>query len=295
MMPEAPTHDEYAVIETFPPQEFRFYHHYYITSSFFAVFFIGLVFVAWVPFVMTVMSDGIPDGPIVRATVYATAAFLLFAALARLGKREFDRTRFIVSNEGVVRRDPYRTISLAWCDITGVRHRRTPGAKGALEITAPHARLLLPSTIAGFGQLCGAIQKGLERAGRPELMDSGLLRTMVAMGTMSERWNARAKSAFWPIAAATVGTLLLNAFVSSRVWGTGTVALIVWAGITLPLPLLVYAIADIRLNRTFEKALLSGSGTAVKDDLAGELVFGFLVAAPFYGVIGIIAKTIFLP
>jgi hypothetical protein len=294
MIPESPAHDEYAVIETFLPQEFRYYHHYYITSSFFAVFFIGLVFVAWVPFVMTVVSDGLSDGPIVRATMYATAAFLFFAALAWRGKREFDRTRFIVSNEGIVRRDKYRTMSAAWREITGVRHRRIPGAKGALEITASHARLLLPSTIAGFGQLCGTIQKGLERAGRPELMDSGCLRAMVAMGAMSERWNARAKRAFWPIVAATVGTILVNAFVASRVWGTGIVALIVWAGMTLPLPLLVYAIADIRLNRKLEKALLSGSGPDVKDDLAGELVFGFLVAAPFYGIIGIIAKTIFL-
>ena len=292
-MPESHAHNEYAVIETFPPQEFRFYHHYYITSSFSAVLFIGLVFVVWVPFVMTMLSDGVPDSMIVRATVYSTAAFLLFSALAVLGKREFDRTRFIVSYEGIVRRDQFRTISAPWRDITGVRHRRIPGAKGSLEIAVPHARLLLPSTIAGFGQLCGAIQKGLERAGRPELMDCGLLRTMVAMGTMSERWNARAKHAFWPMVAATVGILLFSAFVASHVWDTGTVALIMWGGITLPLPLLVYAVADIRLNRKFEKALLSGSGTAVKDDIAGELVVGFLIVAPFYGILGIIAKTIF--
>lgn len=292
-MQDTNAHDEYAVIETFPPQEFRFYHHYYITASFFAVFFMGLVFVAWVPFVMTVLSEG-ADGPIVRATMYTTAVFLFFAALARLGKREFDRTRFIVSLDGFVRRDPYRTVSVAWRDITSVRRRRVPGAKGALEIRAPHARILLPSTISGFGRLCGAIQKGLERAGRPELMDSGLLRTMVAVGIMSERWNERARVAFWPIVAATIGTLLFNAFVTSRVWETGSVSLIIWAGISLPMPLLTYAVADFRLNRECEKALLLGNETPVKEDCAGELVFGFLVVAPFYGILGIIARTIFL-
>jgi hypothetical protein len=125
-------------------------------------------------------------------------------------------------------------------------------------------------------------------------MDSGLLRTMVAMGTMSERWNERARAAFWPIVAATIGTLLFNAFVASRVWETGSVSLIVWAGISLPMPLLVYAVADIRLNRQYEKALLLGGETTGKDDLAGELAFGFLVVAPFYGILGIIARTIFL-
>jgi hypothetical protein len=285
--------DEYAVIETFPPQEFRFFHHYYITSSFFAVSFIGLVFVAWVPFAMVAWQEGFPDAPIVRAAVYSTAAFMLLTALGLIGKREFARTSFIVSFDGLVRRDPYRTVSVAWRDITCVRGRRVPGAKGALEIRAPYARILLPSTIAGFGRLCGEIRKGLERAGRAELIDSGLLRAMVAVGTMSERWNERARAAFWPIVAATLGTLLFNAFVASRVWEIGSVSLVIWAGIGLPVPLLAYAVADIRLNRKYEKALLLGSAITGEEDLAGELVFGFLVVAPIYGILGIIARTIF--
>jgi hypothetical protein len=293
-MQDAHARYEYAVIETFPPQEFRFYQHYYITDSFFAVFFIGLVFVAWVPCAMVAWHDGFPEGPIVRAAVYSTAAFMLFAALGLIGKREFDRTRFIVSFDGFVRRDPYRTVSVAWRDITIVKGRMVPGAKGALEIRAPHARILLPSTITGFGRLCGAIQRGLERAGRPAVLDNELLRTMVAMGTVSERWNERAKAAFWPIAAATIGTVLFNAFVASCVWETGSVSLIIWAGISLPIPLLAYAVADFRCNRQCEKALLLGNETPVKDDLAGELAFGFLVVAPLYGVLGIIARTIFL-
>jgi hypothetical protein len=293
-MSEAHAHDEYSIIEAFLPREFRFYRHYHIMSSFFAVFFIGLVFVAWVPFVMELFYQGVSDGSAFRAAAYATATFLFLVLLGRLGKREFDRTRFIVSLDGLIRRDPYRTVSVTWRDITGVRVRRIPGAKGALEITAPGAKIVLPSTILGFGQLCGAIQRGLERAGRAELLENGFLRVMEAMGTMSERWNERAKKAFWPIVAATVGTLSFNILVSSLVWETGTLSLIVWAGTTLPLPLLVYAVADFRLNRKFEKALRAGSNTAVKDDLAGELVFGFLIVAPVYGIFGIIARTIFL-
>jgi hypothetical protein len=263
-------------------------------SLFFAVFFMGLVFVAWVPFVMEVCSGGVSDGSIFRAAAYTTATFILLAMLGRLGKREFDRTRFIVSLDGIIRRDPYRTVSVTWRDITGVRVRRIPGAKGALEITAPGARIFLPSTISGFEQLCGAIQGGLERAGRAELLDSGFLRVMAAMGTMSERWNQRAKKAFWPIVAASVGTLLFSVFVGLLVWETGTLSLIVWAGITLPLPLLVYAVADFRLNRKIEKSLLAGSGSAFTEDLAGEFFSGFLIVAPFYGILGIIARTIFL-
>jgi hypothetical protein len=293
-MPEANAHDEYAVIEAVFPQEFRFYTHYHIMSSFFAVIFIGLVLVAWVPFVMELYSHGIHDGPEFRAAAYSTATFILLVALGRLGKREFDRTRFIVSLDGISRRDPYRTVSMAWRDITGVRVSRKPGAKGALEITTLEARMLLPSTISGFEKLCSTIQKGLERAGRAELLDSGFLGLMAAMGTMSERWNKRAKKAFLPIVAATVGTLLFNAFVGSLVWEAKTLSLIVWAGITLPLPLLVFAVADFRLNRKVENVLIAGSGGAFREDLAGELVFGFIVVAPFYGILGILARTIFL-
>jgi hypothetical protein len=292
-MPDTDARDGYAVIETVPPREFRFFRHYYITFSFFAVFFIGLVFVAWVPFAMVAWQEGFPDPPVVRAAVSSTAAFLLLAALGLTGKRGFARTRFIVSIDGIVRRDPYRTVSVAWRDITGVRGRRAPGAKRALEIAAPHASILLPSTIAGFGRLCGEIRKGLEGTGRPELMDSGLMRAMTAAGVMSERWNGRARHAFLPIVAATLGTLLFNAFVASRVWGIGSVSLIIWAGITLPLPLLAYAVADFRFNRAHERALLQGGGSPFREDMAGELAVGFLAVAPLYGILGIIARTIF--
>jgi hypothetical protein len=293
-MAEAHGSEEYAVIEAFPPEEYRFFTRYHIMASFYAVFFLGLVFVVWVPFLMEACSGGVADPSVVRAAAAITAAFALLAVLGGLGKREFDRTRFIVSHERIVRSDAYRTVSIAWRDIVTVRNRKFPGAKRALELTASGARILLPSTIAGFGRLCAGVRRGLEQAGRGTLMDSVQLRAMAAAGDMAERWNRRAKNAFWPLSAATVGVLLFNAFVASRVWGTGTLSLVVWAGIGLPLPLLVYAVADIRCNRTFEKALLSGSGNAYKEDLVTELIIGFLVVAPFYGILGIIARTIFL-
>ena len=285
--------EDYAVIETYSPQVFRFYPDFYITSVFLAVFFVGLVLVAWVPLIMVYYSEGIIDVQIVRAAVYCTATFVFLAALGSLGKRELGKVRFIVSHEGVVRSDPYRKISVAWRDITGVRCRRMPFAKGHVEITTLRARLLLPSTITHFDRLGEALQKGLERSGKAALLDSALLRTMFAMGKVSERWNGRAKAAFWPLVAATIGIVLFNSFVVSCVWKTGTVPLIIWAGITLPIPLLVYAIADIRLNRRYEKSFLRGNGTAFVDDIAGELLFGLLVVAPFYGILGIVARGIF--
>lgn len=285
--------EDYAVIETYSPQVFRFYPDFYITSTFFAVFFIGLVFVAWVPLIMVYCSEGIIDVPIVRAAGYCTATFLFLAALGSLGKRELGKVRFVVSLEGIARSDPYRKISVAWGDVTGVRCRRIPFAKGHVEITTPRTRLLLPSTITHFDRLSEAVQKGLERAGKAALLDNAFLRTMVAMGKVSERWNSRAKSAFWPLVAATIGIVLFNSFVTSCVWETGTVALIIWAGVGLPLPLLVYSIADIRLNRCYENVLLRGDGTAFVENIAGELLFGLLVVAPFYGILGIIARGVF--
>ena len=293
LMPETNAREDYAVIETYSPQVFRFYPDFYITSAFFAVFFIGLVFVAWVPLVMVYCSEGTIDVPVARAAAYCTVTFLLLAALGNLGKRELGKVRFVVSQEGIVRSDPYRKISVAWRDITGVRCGRVPFAKGRVEITTSRTRILLPSTITHFDRLSEAVQKGLERAGKAALLDNAFLRTMVAMGKVSERWNDRAKAAFWPLVAATIGIVLFNSFVTSCVWETGTVALIIWAGVGLPLPLLAYSIADIRLNRRYEKALLLGEGTAFVDDIAGELIFGLLVVAPFYGILGIIARGIF--
>lgn len=286
---------EYATIETFiPPQEFHFYRRFYITSSFFAVMGIGLLFVGWVPLIFMYFSDGFLNGPIARATIYLTATFLFLVALSRIAKREIDRVRFVVMREGIARMELYREIFVKWSEITGIRCRRIPLGKGLVEITAPHRRLILPSTITDFAGLGEALRQGLMYAGKETLCDETFFSRMAVMGTVNERWNERAKAAFWPIVIATIGFVLFNSFVASRVWGMGTISLIIWAGIGLPLPLLIYAIADIRCNRRLEKALLlNSSGYDAARDLVSELIIGTLIAAPFYGILGIIARTIF--
>jgi hypothetical protein len=286
------TIQEYATIETFIPQEFHFCRRFYITSSFFAVMGIGLLFVGWVPLIFMFFSDGFLNGPVARATIYLTATFLSVVALHRIVKREIDRVRFIVMREGIARIESYRETLVKWSEITGIRCRRIPLGKGLVEITAPHRRLILPSTITNFAGLGEALRQGLATAGKAALCNDVFFRTMAVMGTVNERWNERAKAAFWPLVIATSGFVLFNSFVASRVWGVGTISVILWAGIGLPLPLLVYAIADIRCNRRLEKALLDSSGYDAARDLTGELIIGILITAPFYGIIGIIARTI---
>lgn len=284
---------EYAVIETFTPQEFHYYPNFYIMSSFFAVFLIGLILVVWVPLVFFYIADGFLYGPMVRATAYLTATFLLLVLLGRLGRRELDKVCFTVSAEGIARRDSYRRLSAAWHDITRVRCRKYPFVKGFVEITTHRGRIFLPSTITDFGRLGAGIRKGLERSGKGELCSDAFLRAMVTMGKVSESWNGRAKKAFWPLVAATIAMVFFNSFVASFIWGMGEIPLIIWAGIGLPLPLLVYSIADIRCNRCLEKALLNNSEYDPARDLSSELLIGALIAAPLYGIIGIIARTIF--
>jgi hypothetical protein len=284
---------EYAVIETFPPQEFHYYPNFYIMSSFFAVFLIGLILVVWVPLILAYIADGFLYGPMVRATAYLTATFLFLVLLGRLSRRELDKVCFTVSADGITRRDSYRKLSAAWHDITRVRCRKIPFAKGFVEITTPRNRIFLPSTITDFGTLGAGIRKGLERSGKGELCNDTFLRAMVTMGKVSESWNGRAKAAFWPLVAATILMVLFNSFVALFMWGMGEIPLIIWAGIGLPLPLLVYSIADIRCNRRLQKALLNGGEYNPARDLSSELLVGALIAAPLYGIFGIIARTIF--
>ena len=278
-----------------PTREFHFFPRFYISSVFFALFSIGLVLVVWLPLIYLYLYSGVLYGPIVRATLYLTATFLLFVMLGRIGKRELDKVRFTVSPEGVARRSPYRTIALAWGDIASVRCRNIPFVKGFVELSGPRGKLLLPSTITGFALLGRAFAEGLERAGKGNLCDETALRRIAAMALVSEAWNERARVALWPLTAATIGAVLFNALTAGRVWGAGPVPLFLWASMGLPMPLLAYGIADIRLNRRLEKALLKNERYDAKSDFRSEVLFGSLVVALAYGVLGIILKPIFLP
>jgi hypothetical protein len=244
---------------------------------------------------MEYLTGGLRYGPVVRAAVYGTTSFILFVLLGRRGRRELDKVRFVVSREGMVRSTPYRKTAVRWPDIVSVRCRRVPFLKGFVEVAASHTKLYLPSTIAGFALLGTALRRGLESAGKTALCNDAFYAEMAAMGDVGERWNARAKAAFWPLTLSTIGAALFNAFVALWVWKLGPIPLVLWTAICLPAPLIVYSIADLRLNRQLKKSLMREEGTAYREDLWGELIIGFLVVMPFYGIFGIFFKTIFHP
>lgn len=277
------------------PREYYFFPDFPITRAFLAVFFIGLALVAWAPLLYLFLAEHTVYGPALRATLYLTATFILVLLLGRAGKRALERVSFLVSSDGIVRRDPYRIMSLAWNDVETLRCRRPLFMKPFVEISDGRRKLLLPSTISRFADLGIALRQCCVRAGKGELVTDEIVRKVTAMAAVSERWNRRSRAALLPIVAATVGTLLSSALVASVFWERAPLQVLVWTAMGLPVPLAVYSFADLRINRRHEYCLLSGIDFSEKRVLIAELRAAVLAGSLAYGLFGIVFKTIFLP
>ncbi|MCU0609752.1 MAG: hypothetical protein MUF22_08315 [Chitinispirillaceae bacterium] len=286
---------EYATFERPRTREFR-YGPFHITRFFTSLFFLGLVLVAWIPVLYLYVTVGFMYAPVLRATLFLTGSFVLLLIVGRISRAELNRVRFVISPNGIGRIDGLRKTQLPWREVTAIRYRRFPFVKGFIEIISAKGKLILPSTIIGFGLLGESLKTGLDNANRSRrgtLMSDRMLRKIAIMGMVSELWNERARLAFWPLIAATVSCVLFCAFIAARIWGLEPVALIIWSGLGLPAPILAYSIADFRQNRRIEHTH-SHSTTDPWHGFSGELCFGALIVALIYGIAGIVFSGLFL-
>jgi hypothetical protein len=273
---------------------FRLEPEYYIGTFFLILLFIALLVVGYLPLLYSFLSYGIIHAPLQRAVMYLSATFFLFLLLARFSRKEMDKVRYRLTDQSIGYGTSFTAVEIPFSNITRFSVRSFPLIKGYVEIIGMGKRIVLPSTIHRFGEMAEALYERLMANGREDLCDPqkrDALRRIACVAAFSQ---ARSRAAFFPLLAGTIGTAPINAFIARIVWDAAGLPQVIWMGIGLTLPLLMYGLTDYRLNRSLDRMLRREPGAIPRLSLRDELLFSSLVILGFYAAFGIVFKSLFI-
>jgi hypothetical protein len=273
---------------------FRMEPEYYIGTYFLVLLFFGLLVIAYLPLLFSYIVFGSVYGPLQRVTMYLSVTYFLILLIARFARNEMDKIRFIVSDRSITRASTFSTTTIPYSAISRCSIRAFPLIKGFVRITAANSRITLPSTIHRFDDLAEGLIERLTMNGRNDLCstrDINALRRIACVAAFSQ---ARSRAAFFPLVYATIITAAFNAFIAGLIWGANGISVVVWSGLSLFAPLLVYGLADFRLNRNVERQLLHDPSALPRLQLSEELLLSSLVIAGVYACAGFLFKKLLI-
>ncbi|MBN2037916.1 MAG: hypothetical protein JW768_14335 [Chitinispirillaceae bacterium] len=276
-------------------QVFRMEPECYIATYFLFLLFIGLVVVAYLPLLVSLLTYGVVYAPLQRASMYLSATYVILLLLARFAHIEISRVQFILTPSSLVHKSTFSFIEIPYQDMTRCDIRTIPLIKGFIAVSAPGKRIILPSTITRFGDLAACLVKRLQAAGNGALCSAAHTHTLRRIALVTEFSHARSRAAFFPLVYATVCSTLANAFIAAMIWNGSGFAQVVWTGITLFMPLLVYGLADFRLNRSLAKQLKRDPACLPHLTLGSELLLALFIVGMSYALLGIAFKAFFVP
>jgi hypothetical protein len=272
---------------------FRMERVYYIGTFFLIFLFIGLLTVGYFPLVYSLLAFGTVLAPLQRAVMYMSATYFFILLISRFMRKEMDRVRYTLTDRSIIQESPFSITEIPFADIQTCAIRSFPLVKGYVRITAAGRRILLPSTIHRFSDLVEELALRLSSCGRSDLCGTQNSNALRRIACIAEFSHARSRAAFFPLIYGTILTVAANAFIAGALWGASAINQVIWMGGTMTAPLLVYGLADFRLNRTIERQLLRDPAALPRLSLRDELILSSLVITGVLAVAGILFKAYF--
>jgi hypothetical protein len=293
MAPDSPATPD-VVSQPKSEQVFRMEPEYYIGTYFLVLLCIGLIVIGYLPLLFSYLAHGNVYLPLQRAVMYMSGTFFILLLLARFGRKEMDAIRFIITDHALIRTTSLSTIAIPFSDMSGCLVRTFPLIKGFVKVTGPNRSMVLPSTIRHFGDMVEALLEKIAQSGRGDLCGKETTDALRRIALIAAFSQARSRACFFPLIYGTVLSALADAFIAGVIWRAGNMTLVIWVGFGLIMPLLVYGLADFRLNRSTERQLKRDPAGIPRLSLKSEVILSSLVVFMVYAIAGIFFKA-FLP
>jgi hypothetical protein len=274
---------------------FRLEKQYYIGSFFLILLFIGLIMVVYLPLLFLQLLYGSVGAPAVRATIFMSGTYFFLLLFTRYIRKEMDAVKYIVTGDSITVKNSFRSTTVSFAEATAFTCRQFPLMKGFAELAAPGRKITIPSTLRDFGMLIDAVAAGLAAGGNAGLCADETVRSMKRIAVVSAFSYARSRAAFYPLIITTITAGVAGAFIAGELWGTAAFPLLMWTGLSLAGPLLVYGIADFRLSSQIGRQLRRDPDALPRVSLRDELILASLTVALHYGAAGVIFKALLPP
>jgi hypothetical protein len=213
----------------------------------------------WSPTIYTKIGYGIIVPSAVRAATFVTLTLTMIILLALYIQKEILKIEFIITDERLIVKSPYRMKSILYSQITSVSLVRFPLHNGFLKITSTEQDLSIPLYIEDMEEFVQSFATGLVRYGNAEVLDRECITSLKETSKISSTSYRRAQNAFKPIFLASMFLLLFNLFVGNNYWQLTFFKQLFWCGSSWLLPVIFYIISDQYLNHLVKHAIKTNS------------------------------------
>jgi hypothetical protein len=193
--------------------------------------------------------------PLIRLSLNGSMMVVFFALLTSILNRELQNTVYIVNNDGVIKKTPYKIKVAQFSGITRFRHVRFPLIKGYGQIEYSEGTIRLPFTIEKLPECIGDIEKRLETLGKQDVYDAENIRVFKQKALVSERTIDRISRAFPALSRISLGFMAGGWLVARDLWHLPLRWVILWALCGYIFPFSGFVLARWHIARGLERGM----------------------------------------
>jgi hypothetical protein len=232
--------------------EKTFYHHWY----FFALAkrlphtTFGLVLICWLPMLFLFLSGyhGIFP-PLFRLTIVCTLTIIFIALLAAMILNELCNTAFLLTDNSIIKKMPYKTLVIHFDHIIKFRYIKIPVLKGYGKISVKGGGLRLPFIIDNLPECIDSIRHQIDAFGNSGVYDEKNLMDFQLKATVHEISVQRLKKTANTLSQIIFGSIVGSAIISRIFWDIDLRGILCWSLFGIFFPIMGYIISGILLYR----------------------------------------------
>lgn len=226
----------------------------------------------------------------IRAAIFLNiTAFILFM-LSRIIKTEIQSFSIALTDDKIIKKGFFNTVSIQYSEITGFRYIKNMGFQRYLKISAVNNAVLIPLSIDKPIVFVDILKS---RMSKSILNPNSLLdpRFHEDLKVFYDSYN-RSLAAFHPLIIISIFLFFFNFVIAAQFWDLALIPVLLFAITGFIIPIVTYAIANNRIKKSLRNLLRSESPEIHNANV--EYLYSGLLMFIFYLSFGIFFKAIFL-
>jgi len=270
---------------------FRLQKRFIVLETAAAVFVSGIIVLSWIPAALSFASYGVFLDSTVKAAIYINATTVIILLFMSMIKRELHRIEYILTNDRIIIKSPYRMVTVRFSEIRSVRILNIFPGREILKINSDNSPVRIPLFLEKNSSFLELLESGLMQQGKSEAIDTAEFSRAKSRSEIYYRDYLCSLKVFYPLVGFSIFLFLANILISELYWDMDLIRQLLWSVYGLFFPVSAYALCRWHINRTSFK----NSSDLSKRRVAGQkdyLIYGFISLLIFM-ISGICFRLIF--
>jgi hypothetical protein len=156
--------------------------------------------------------------PLVKLSLNGSMMVVFIALLLSMLNRELQKTFYVVNDDGVIKKNPYKIRFAQFSSITRFRHVRFPFVSGYGKIEYDGGTIRLPFIIEHLPRCITDIEQRLDAHGKPKVYDAENIRTFKQKALISEQIIHQISRAFPWLLRISLGFMAGGWLIAQNLW-----------------------------------------------------------------------------